>query len=184
MNTPIEPPPAVILSFGKRRGRPKLQRPRVDTGTPELVMKRLMGDTMEALDLCLERRLISESQHWCGIHLRWLYTLRHGAPTPQALDPSHTGGFEAKADDPAWRSAREQEYHEAMALITASGHALIVMNLCIYNERPPFLKLPNGGTAHTAKLAGKHLAYLRKLSEGLDLLAAHWKRAKPGASPT
>ena len=132
--------PAVILSFRKRRGRPKKNLPRHDTGTPELVMKRLMGHTMEALDLFLERRLISQRQHWCGIHLRWLYTLRHGAPTLQAISPVHVGGFEAKPDDPLWRSAREKEYNQAIRLLAAKGHALIVLNLCIYNEKPLFLK--------------------------------------------
>ena len=136
--------PAIILSFPKRRGRPKSTRTTHDRGTPELLIKRQQGETLEALDLCLERRIINDRQHWCGIHLRWLYTLRYGAPGVRAIDTTHLGGFDITVDDPLWRGAREKEYHEAIALLAQSGHALLVMNLCIYNERPLFFKNRKG----------------------------------------
>ena len=170
MNHTPETPPriAVILSFPKRRGRPKNTRPMHDSGTPELVMKRAMGQTMEALDLCLERELITKRQHWCGIHLRWLYTLRYGAPSVRTIDPTHLGGMEIKNDDPLWRSARELEYHEAINLLASSGHALLLLNLCVYNERPVFLRGPHA-QAESA---------LDAVREGLDALAELWKRGK------
>lgn len=172
-------PPAVILSFPRKRGRPKAAaRPSHDHGTPELAMKRLMGDTMEALDLCLERGLIDDRQHWCGIHLRWLYTLRHGAPSVSALNPAHLGGMEIKNDDPSWRTARELEYNEALNLLARSGHALIVMNLCVFNERPAFLKAKKNCTATTEKRLklARNEAMLQQLRDGLDLLVQHWRR--------
>ena len=69
------------MAFSTRRGRPP--RPRLDdndNGTPELQFKRALGVTREPIDLCLERNLITPDHHWCSLHLRWLYTLRYGAP--------------------------------------------------------------------------------------------------------
>ena len=176
MEKQIETPPrAVILSFPRRRGRPRSTNSKGnDTGTPELVMKRLMGETIEVLDLCLERRIITSQQHWCGIHLRWLYTLRHGAPGVRALDPTHLGGCEIKTDDPLWRTARELEYHEAITLLAQSGHALIIMNLCIFNERPVFL---NARPTQISACKSRQRAIL-SVTDGLDRLVRHWHRDK------
>ena len=169
-------PRAIILSFPKKRGRPKAIQRGTDLGTPELILKRLMGETIEALDLCLERRLITPQQHWCGIHLRWLYTLRHGAPSVRALDPTHLGGQDIKTDDVLWRTARELEYHDALTLLAQSGHAMLVMNLCVYNERPAFLSSKKNKLLAECKAEQRALLQLR---EGLDKLVAHWKRGEP-----
>lgn len=164
---------AVILTFARKRGRPRKSRPSRDIGTPELVMKKLLGETTEALDLCMERNLLTTEQHWCGIHLRWLYTLRYGTPGVRAIDPTHLGGAENKLDDPEWRSARELEYHDALNKLTQSGHALCIMNLCIFNERPPFLKLDKTAIARRHK----EMSYLIvHLQEGLDILVKHWRK--------
>lgn len=166
---------AIILRFPRRRGRPRSAQRGADTGTPELVMKRLLGETAEALDLCLERGIITREQHWCGIHLRWLYTLRHGAPGVRAIDPTHLGGTEPKVDDPEWREAREKEYHEAVKKVTRSGHVQMLMNICVYNERPRFLNLNRPVTQK------RHLEIsnsLEKLRDGLDILVKHWGKGK------
>lgn len=163
-----EPHTAVILNFPRKRGRPKSTPRGTDSGTPELAMKRLKGETVEALDLCLERGLISNEQHWCGIHLRWLYTLRHGAPGIRALDTTHTAGSDLKLDDPDWRNAREKEYQDAMKKLTATGHAKLLTNICIFNERPDFLN------QRTAKNADK----LTPLRDGLDILIQHWRKRR------
>jgi len=170
---------ATILPFRRpklpnKRGRPKSAHRGNDSGTPELVMKRLLGETTETLDLCLERSIITEQQHWCGIHLRWLYTLRHGVPCVRAMDPSHTGGNEIKVDDPEWREQREKEYHEAVHQLTKSGHALLVLNVCIYNQRPRFLKARSRLTA----LSAADVNIITNLRDGLDILAALWGRKK------
>src|SRR5262245_3053505 len=130
-DTTLEPPRAAILRFPKKRGRPRLQRPLRDTGTPELVMKRLKQETAEALDLCLERDIITLDRHWCGVHLRWLYTLRYGAPGVRAIDPKHFGGRETKTDDPTWRALREMEYNEAILKLSDRGLAMRLLELCV-----------------------------------------------------
>jgi hypothetical protein len=166
-------PAAAILHFPRRRGRPKATRMQNDTGTPELVMKRLMGETAEALDLCLECGIITREQHWCGIHLRWLYTLRYGAPGVRAVDQTNPGGIEApRPDDPAWRAAREKEYHDAMMQLSRRGLAQAVTSLCIFNERPGFLSLHIPVTEKGAKRIAR---YIQDLQAGLDLLISLWK---------
>lgn len=164
---------SVIIKFPRKRGRPKLSREYRDNGTPELALKRLQSETSEALDLCLDRELITRDQHWCGIHLRWLYTLRHGAPGVRAIDPTHLGGVEISPDDPEWRSLREREYNEAMMLLALSGHALMLLNVCVHNERPAFLRIRPRMTQKHAVQAERGTRLLR---DGLDVLAKHWGR--------
>jgi hypothetical protein len=161
-----------ILYFPQKRGRPKAPpKPEKDMGTPELQDKRKASDTTEALDLCLEKGLITPEQHWCGIHLRWLYTLRHGAPGVRAIDLNHISGVEIASDDPAWREAREAEYHEALKHVARYGDTKLLMNICIHNERPGFL------SARTQK-SPSHYGDLVKLRDALDVLAHHWRRGK------
>jgi len=170
MNTPIDrndKAGSAIVNFPRRRGRPRVSRPDSDSGTPELVMKRLLGETAESLDLCLERGIISGRQHWCGIHLRWLYTLRYGAPGTRAIDPTHLGGTETSLDDPEWRAAREKEYHDAMKKLADSGHALLLINICIHNDRPKFLNV---------RKSVKVTDMITDLRDGLDILAKQWER--------
>ena len=142
-------------------------------------MKRLMGATAEALDLCLERGIITREQHWCGVHLRWLYTLRHGAPGVRAIDPTHLGGTETKIDDQQWRSAREKEYHDAIKKLVQSGSVTQLINLCIYNERPKFLSLHQ---PVSQKKLVETTGMIVSLRDGLDILANQWGRqpAKSG----
>jgi hypothetical protein len=170
-----EPPRAAILLFPRKRGRPRKIQSHSDTGTPELVMKRLKQETAEALDLCLEREIITPEQHWCGIHLRWLYTLRYGAPGTRAIDPAHFGGRETKSDDPEWRTSREAEYTEVITKLSDRGLAMPLLELCVYNERPSFLRWHH--TAHVSdRQAKENLRAIGKILEGLDVLAEVWRR--------
>lgn len=169
---------AQILTFSsqRKRGRPRNCRPTTDTGTPETIMKRLLGVTSEALDLCLERGIINKKQHWCGIHLRWLYTLRHGVPSVRAVDLSKPiSDIDKSADyeDPAWREAREREYNTAINSLSTAGHAIFLLNLCVFNERPKFLDISSHNSAMSLRSNNKNICMLR---EGLDILAQLWKK--------
>lgn len=156
-------------SLHARRGRPKIIREEQDLGTPELREKRARGETQEALDLCLAKGLITEQQHWCGIHLRWLYTLRYGAPGVRALDVNHVSGMELQEDDPLWRAAREAEFHEAVQCLQQQGCANLLMDICVHHSRPLFLS----GSCRGSISAAKSLMQFR---DGLELLTKHWKR--------
>ncbi len=169
---PVNEQPAVILRFPRRRGRPRITREEKDRGTPELIRKKRMGETSEILDLCLERRLITPEQHWCGIHLRWLYTLRYGIPTIRAIDPTHLGGMEIKQNDQQWRIQREKEYSDAIICLNKAGHASLLMSICIYNERPSLMD-PSKLTG--VRQSRRSLAFIHTLTEGLDILHTHWK---------
>jgi hypothetical protein len=164
---------AIIITFPRKRGRPKTRHNGCDTGTPELVMKRLRGETAEALDVCLERGIIAPEQHRAGIHLRWLYTVRYGAPGLRAIDPTHLGGLETANQDSAFKAAREKDYQEAIRLLHNHNKAALIANLCIFNERPKFLNLHERVTDKRAHEAAQMLADIRF---GLDLLVKLWKR--------
>lgn len=165
------------MAFSTRRGRPRKSTSGADLGTPELIYKRAHALTAEAIDLCLEREIVTPEQHWCAIHLRWLYTLRYGAPGVRAVDPTHLRGLEIKQDDPLWREEREREYQDAIALLQARRCLDIALSICIYNERPSFLsalgKIPSrspGSPVH------KMTQDMQKFTQALDLLSKHWRR--------
>ncbi len=163
------------IKFTSKRGRPRINRPQIDTGTPETVMKRLLGLTAEALDLCLQHEIITEKQHWCGMHLRWLYTLRHGIPGVRANDLSHISVRDEKSaeyDDPQWRALRESEYNHAINALTHSGHAILIMNLCIYNE------LPKSFSFFTKNNKKPPCQTAISIRNGLDTLETLWKSRK------
>lgn len=143
----------------RKRGRPKNDCAGRDTGTPELVMKRLLGQTIEILDLYLKKSIITPNQHWCGIHFRWLYTLRFGVPSIRSVDTTDVGGLEIKPEDHAWSQAREVEYKEAIHCLTKAGRLREVVSVCIHNEYP-----------HNSRAINQSLA----VSEGLDLLRRLW----------
>ena len=161
---------STILPFPKKRGRPRKPIIEKDFGTPELQMKRACSETTEALDLCLEKGLITQEQHWCGLHLRWLYTLRYGAPGVRAMDPNHISGTDI-IDNPTWREAREAEYHAAIKKVTAYGSITMLMRVCIHNERPDFL---SRSVARILKSGNE----LNELRDSLEVLTRWWRRKK------
>lgn len=140
------------------RGRPPIHRPKHDHGTPELQAKRAAKLTAETVDQLLDCDIISQEQHWCAVHFRWLYTLRYGAPTPYItqlleLRPMNT------EDDPEWRAAREAEYHEAASILHKCGVLDDVMEVLLYN---PVMTLR------------QCTAIVPAVREGLDILQNLW----------
>lgn len=169
IDTNYEKPRA--FSFSNRRGRPKSERPKFDTGTPETVMKRLQGTTSEALDLCLERGIINKRQHWCGVHLRWLYTIRYGAPSVSAVQLCYYDGGKGRPEDESWRMQREKEYNDAISQLAKVGQSLLLLNLCVYNERPKFLNYSLAEMQQNFESISDSIIRLRS---GLDILSDLW----------
>ena len=154
----------------RKRGRPKSIRPDIDCGTPELQAKRQLHLTSEPLDMCLKQGYINDVQHWCGIHLRWLYTLRYGAPglRPLAMNALECPG--GLSDDSSWRAAREQEYHDALIVLTRHQAARPMLNLCVFNIWPAFLIASDRvDTIHDPSLTAC------SVSQGLQILVHHWR---------
>lgn len=170
------------MAFSCKRGRPHLHRQKKDTGTAELAARHAKGFTMEPLDICLKRNLISEEQHAAGMHLRWLHSLRFGAPTVRAYDHSDMGGRSIAVRDETWRAGRESEYEQSIRLLKTDGLHIMVTNTVIFNHFPRFL-LPSR-IGHNAESASEvYNKELSLLQEGLTLLhSVFWvqKRQKSG----
>jgi hypothetical protein len=166
------------MAFTTRRGRPP--RPAAaatDPGTPELRFKHAHGLTAEPIDLCLERQIITAAQHWCGLHLRWLYTLRYGAPGLTTRYDTYATPAHREPERADWRRLRETEYHEATALLRTRVHYEPVMRLCIYNETPAFLNPALvARSLHDAALTERLNLARERLTAGLEILAHHWQR--------
>lgn len=164
------------MSFSTRRGRPAKPKIVHDCGTPELQAKKALGLTQESIDLCLERNLITRDQHWAGLHLRWLYTVRYGAPTISShwwrlSGESHT----PRHEHTQWRAEKEAEYNEARSLLMAHKYYEPTMQIAVYNDMPAFLN----PTLLQRALANESLMHRieseqRQFSAGLKLLATLW----------
>ncbi len=141
-----------------RRGRPTISRPSIDLGTPELQAKRRLSLTTETIDQLLAHDLLSQDQHWCAVHFRWLYTLRYGAPTPYVTELVAARGHTPN-DDPQWREAREAEYHEAATLLHHAGVMDEVMDMLLFT---PSLTLRQS------------FPIVPAVREGLDILCSLW----------
>lgn len=153
------------MAFSSKRGRPKTVKPLHDCGTPELAFKRALGLTQEPLDGCLQRGLIHPHHHRAGLHLRWLYTLRYGAPSIRVIPLNDEGHSPSRSDNPAWRSDREAEYKEAIALLRQLRAYEPVMRLCVFQDWPASLN---------AAAPSENQAY-QQLITGLTGLCRLWR---------
>ena len=168
------------MTFSTRRGRPKTARAETDLGTAELQRKRAHGLTQEPIDLCLERRIITPAQHWCGLHLRWLYTLRYGAPAVSSSLRALAGHASIRPDDPEWRAAREQEFAEAARLLRQERCYQAVASLVIFNERPRFLEVARQQAAlENPRLMREMASEYEQVLAGFTLLEELWAHGMP-----
>lgn len=126
------------MKFTTRRGRPRKENTGKDKGTAQLQEKRKTGLTTEPLDLCLSRGLITQEQHNAGIRLRWLYTLKMGAPTISAYSPE-SGGKICKYEDAGWLARKQAEYQLMLDILDKTKSRKIVIDTCIFSNTPTFL---------------------------------------------
>ncbi len=169
------------MAFNRKRGRPKatpVSEPK-DLGTQELIKKRAYQVTAEAIDLCLEKGLISIEQHWCALHLRWLYTLRYGVPSVKAIDPTHFGGKTVPCDSAEWRREREKEYLDALQAIGSARRVKHILDICIFGYRPAFLQRARSDVKHLQRNFEEKNQHLEDIRAGLEALVKWWCRRKP-----
>lgn len=170
------------MSFTTRRGRPRTAPAGADRGTDELRRKHAAGLTAEPIDACLARGIITNQHHRSGLHLRWLYTLRYGAPSLTSRYLAQQGQRASPVECEAWRQEREREFHTACSLLHTHRRYEPVMRLAVFNEWPAFMNPQLRDRAfHAPALAEQLEATRRALCEGLDLLARHWGHATPAA---
>jgi hypothetical protein len=128
------------MSFSRRRGRPKkIITDAKDKGTIELQSKREYNVTTEPLDLCFSKGLINIEQHNAGVRLRWLHTLKLGAPSVSAYAIGELGGRVCKYEDSVWLANRQEDYNSILKELSKGGSRKIVVDVCIYGIMPKFL---------------------------------------------
>ncbi len=159
------------MYFSNKRGRPRKTTQEKDYGTNELINKKNLNLTMEPLDLCLEKRIITEEQHQAGIHLRWLHSIQFGIPSV-TVNAIYSKSYSTRCEDLEWREAREKEYSLAINILQGLKCKTQVIDLCIYNKTPAFLLVD----FKNCSLLNKKLLYFdySRLIEGLKALEELW----------
>ncbi len=157
------------MRFSSKRGRPRRIYPIKDYGTPELIHKRQHMLTLEPLDICLKKAFISHDHHWAGMHLRWLHSLRFGAPTISSLDLSQPQGRNLTSENLLWQHAREREYKQAIAAIKQPDMRALVVNICIFHHFPLFLRAQDLNQRHIQE-------EYEVFKEGLEILGEYFRQ--------
>ena len=161
------------MGFTSKRGRPKTVtlvkgREEKDLGTLELQMRRARDMTTEPIDICKKKSIIKADQYSAAMHFRWLYTIRLGAPGVSAVNLDAFGGRNIAQNNEEWQAGREKEYAMAVEKLRQAGALRIVMNICVFNHMPRFLKMV--ATFSGAEMR-QNIAELAKFRDGLDILA-------------
>ena len=156
------------MRFSTKRGRPKQNTNHEDKGTIELQEKRSRDLTTEALELCLKRKLISEQEFEAGNRLRWLYTLRFGTPEVQAYDAEKVGRSCSSDHNDDWLKERHDEYDRILTSLEQIGAKKLVINICIFRQRPDFLS--RSTTSLKKKSIAQNYNAILKFQQGMQLL--------------
>lgn len=138
-----------------KRGRPKLNRPRVDYGTPELIKRRMTIAPFDAtlstcpLDILKARRLVSDEAYSAALYFAGIRKRMFGKAIPPVLDLTAISGGPSEFDDIEAAGA-EQEYRDACFAMKAQGRISFdaVENLVVHERAPGWLLSPTGGTQH------------------------------------
>jgi hypothetical protein len=150
----------------KKRGRPSSIDIKTDKGTRELQKKREQHMTVEPLDLCLKNRIITPLEHASGIKLRWIYTLRFGAPTVQSKS-LQTNLHTNREYDEEFLQNIQRKYRTIIETLKQARAHKVVMNICIFNESPQFLTLQKFDDPQKEKFV-----------QGMELLSKEFNNSK------
>ena len=142
----------------------------------------------EPLDILLHKNIINEKQHWAGMHLRWLHSIRFGIQNITSLK-HYPFSIEIKQDNPEWREEREIEYSQAIYELKKYKLHDIISSMVIFGKIPKFLLIKNLMNINIIK----SLSYANEvddIKDGLDTLVELWMddqkplrpKKKPGFS--
>jgi hypothetical protein len=163
------------MSFTSKRGRPlaanKLKV--IEGGRQESLdaNQRKLRINREPIDIYYDKGLIDDSAHWAGLHFRWLYTLKFGAPGISAIDIDRENGRAPALHDPLWQEEREKEYAMAVEKLRNLGALKIVLNIAVFGHFPKYMQI---GRPTRKDYTRNNLNEVLKLREGLEVLASHW----------
>lgn len=168
----------------RKRGRPRLDRPHVDQGTPEQQARRVAlaagGDPVLAehpLGVMLARGLISAEQHEAGCHYAMLYGRTVG-PTDLSVASLYrrllAESGRGKEIDEADLARIQALYRLGKNRLLAAGRrvATATENIAVFGSPPRFLNRPAGGRLKR----GADFAELEAVLEGLSVLVACYGR--------
>lgn len=175
-----------MKSWRRRRGRPRLDRPDIDPGTPELQARRaaLAGDGDAALSeyplgLMLARGLIGREQHEAGCRYGFLYGRAIGKGTLSCAGIYDRLAAEVRSSGPVTSEAQEARDQALFRLgknqLLAAGRRVCdaTENAIVFGRMPRFL-LEAGWRGAGARRADS--AELAALVTGLDALVACYGR--------
>ena len=125
-----------------KRGRPRLNRPAVDRGTPELQYKRLMASpddpalSTSPIDVLKARKIISDEAHSAAVYFAALRKIVFGKAHPGAIDLTAVSAFSG-ADEPD-RADAEIKYRDACNAVKAISRASLdaLENLVVHERWP------------------------------------------------
>lgn len=115
------------------RGRPKSTHQGADLGTPELQYYKKHHLTEEVIDRYLRHNILDSNQHWCGIHLRWLYTKLYGLPTARAVAFIEKGRS-CLEENAAQLKDMHDQYHYASQLLLKENLHKTVLDVTVFNR--------------------------------------------------
>lgn len=159
-----------------KRGRPRLDRPAVDLGTPELIHKRLMASPKDAamsttpLDVLKSRLVISEEAHTAASYFAALRKIVFGKAHPGAIDLTAVSGRPNELDI----GEAEDKYRQACAAMKAQSRRSLdaVENLVVHERWPGWLSPRGGQNGSDYKNFGLGIAALLGWYRGRERKAA------------
>lgn len=131
--------------MNRKRGRPRLDRPKYDFGTPELIKKRMTiapddpTRSTNPIDACAARGIISDEAHSAAIYFRALRKIVFGKAIPPAIDLNAVSS-NGNPDEPD-RGDAETKYREACAAMKCQSRPAFdaVENLVVHERWPEWL---------------------------------------------
>jgi hypothetical protein len=133
-----------------RRGRPRLDRPRHDYGTPELVMKRMHiapNNPIQAtnpLDACLAKGIISDEAYNAACYFAAIRRNVFGKAIPPAIDLTAISIASVPTENSD--ASHEANYRDACAAMKGYSRKAFdaVENLVVHERWPSWLAYRNG----------------------------------------
>lgn len=127
------------------RGRPRLDRPKIDLGTPELILKRSMASPVDhtlstsPIDVLKARGVISDEAHTAATYWAALRKIVFGKAHPGAIDL--TAISSAAMPDELDRADAEIKYRDACAAVKSYSRAALnsLENIVIHEIYPAWI---------------------------------------------
>ncbi len=122
---------------------PSRRRARKSPITKELKEKHRLGLTLSPIDLCLRRGVIDKEHHLAANHLMFLHNARYGLNQLKCqisncyTKDAFCNNYIITEDD---LKSIQTEYLYVMDLVKELGACDLVINTCIYDIFPTFLK--------------------------------------------